>query len=355
MRILILSNMYPSRQKPYAGIFVRNQVEILRDQYGDDLELTVRAMRRRYTGRIGTAIKYFLFTFSCLPNFFMRYDVVHVHYFVPLGVLGAIYCTIHSNSRLVVTFHGGDVNPHHFRGWLGNLWRAASKKVDLGIAVGPAVADLVDTQMDVKSCTISPAGVDSRKFYPPDQGPQKKEYDFLFAGSFVARKGVDLFVEALADDRFAGMRVGFVGTGPLRSRIVSLENSRDIEIFDHLSQDELRKVFWKSQYLVLPSRSEPFGLVVSEAMYCGVPAIVSDEPGPASQVRHEDNGYVFPNGSIVALTDTLLIAANLKGVEYAEMAAKARGSNRQFDIYEVTNELVKRYYSFATKPGSANR
>ena len=347
MRILILSNMYPSCEKPYAGIFVKNQVEILREKVGPDSSVTLKAMRRRFTGRLGTLTKYLLFFVRCMPNFFVRYDIVHIHYFVPLGLLGAIYKGCHPSCRLIVTFHGGDVNDSHFESWPGKIWRWASRKLDLGIAVGAGVAESVARHLDVSRIEIQPVGVDSRKFYPPGQAQSSKKYDLLFTGSFVHRKGLDIFLDALGDDRFGSTRVACVGTGPLRRLIESARKSRDIEILDDLSQDELRSVYWASKFLVLPSRSEPFGLVVSEALYCGIPAVVSNEPGPMAQVRHLENGYVVAKESIEELRETLLTALAMDGVAYENMAGKAARSNREFDIFSVTSTLVSEYQSLS--------
>ena len=161
----------------------------------------------------------------------------------------------------------------------GKFWSVVSSRIDYGIAVGPGVEASVEKFLSVSNCKVKPAGVDSRKFFLPGEVRTDKKYDFLFAGSFSHRKGIDLLVEALRDERFASRRLAFVGTGPMRNLIESLASSRDCEILDHLSQDQLRQVYWASKFLVLPSRSEPFGLVVSEAMYCGTPVIASDDAG----------------------------------------------------------------------------
>jgi glycosyltransferase involved in cell wall biosynthesis len=58
--------------------------------------------------------------------------------------------------------------------------------------------------------------------------------------------------------------------------------------------------------LVLPSLFEPFGLVVNEAMLCGLPVAVSDRVGARFDlVRPGENGYVFPAGDVEALAAIL--------------------------------------------------
>ena len=197
--------------------------------------------------------------------------------------------------------------------------------------------------LTVKSLDILPAGVDSRKFYPTDGEPKSKKYDFVFAGSFSHRKGIDILVNALGDRRLSTARLAFVGAGPLRELIESAGDVASIRIIGHLNQDELREIFWVSRFLVLPSRSEPFGLVVSEALYCGTPVIVSSEPGPMSQVIQGANGIVFQNGSVEELSIAMSSALTMNPIDYDKMAVEAASSNRQFDIYEVTRALFEEY------------
>jgi glycosyltransferase involved in cell wall biosynthesis len=347
MRILVLSNMYPSTEKPYAGVFVKNQVEILRELTGANWRIDVAAMPRRFTGSAGTALKYLGFALRSIPLLFRRYDVVHVHFFVPLAALGTVYKFFHPSARLVVTFHGGDVAAAHFRGWRGRLWRRISKSIDLGIAVGTGVSEAVGRYLSPARTILLPAGVDSRKFYLPGPGPRSKKYDLVFAGSFIPRKGLDVLVEALKDQAFRDVRLALVGTGSLQPLVEELGQCRSVEIFGHLSQDQMREVYWASRFLVLPSRSEPFGLVVSEALFSGIPAIVSNEPGPAMQVTDGVNGLVCEKDSVSALREALARALQMDEIRYLDMAGAAIASNRQFDVYEVTRTLVGEYARLA--------
>ena len=343
MKVLVLSNMYPSVEKPYAGIFVKNQIEILRERHGERVQVVCKAMPRRFTGRFGSALKYAGFALRCIPVLFRRFDVVHVHYFMPTVLLGWIYRKLHSGSRLVVTFHGGDVNDAHFTAMKGRFWRRISKSIDCAIVVGPAVEKQVSQHLDISRIVLQPAGIDSRRFYLPGREQVSKEFDFVFAGSFSHRKGLDLLLQALEDSRLIAARIVFVGTGPMREAILPLVEEGRSELLDHLTQDEMRDVFWKSRFIVLPSRSEPFGLVVSEAMFCGVPAIVSDEPGLKMQVADARNGLVFGNGDVDRLADCLAQAMEMDDARYDNLSRTAGASNREFDILNVVDSLIEIY------------
>src|SRR5262249_28387622 len=60
-----------------------------------------------------------------------------------------------------------------------------------------------------------------------------------------------------------------------------------------------------AQCLLLPSRVDAFGLVVLEAMACGVPAIVSDTVGAKELIEEGHNGFVVPSGNSDALFDRM--------------------------------------------------
>jgi len=73
-----------------------------------------------------------------------------------------------------------------------------------------------------------------------------------------------------------------------------------------VSQETLAGAFQTGSVLVLPSLEEGFGLVVPQALNCGMPAIVSDRVGGKDQVRHRDNGSIFPAEDVTALAAELM-------------------------------------------------
>jgi glycosyltransferase involved in cell wall biosynthesis len=102
----------------------------------------------------------------------------------------------------------------------------------------------------------------------------------------------------------------FAGDGPLRAALElearSLGVSERVRFLGFVNQSGLPETYRTSDILVLPSAHDAFGLVVSEAMLCRCPVIVSDRVGARFDlVRDAETGFVFPCGDVNALAAVL--------------------------------------------------
>jgi len=123
----------------------------------------------------------------------------------------------------------------------------------------------------------------------------------LFASKIMERKNPLPLLEAFAalprrNGAPPGMLV-YVGDGPqrpdLEARIEALDMGRWVKFVGFKNQSELPAWFAMADLFVLPSRREPFAMVVNEAMNAGLPVIATDEVGAAADlVRDGENGYV---------------------------------------------------------------
>jgi glycosyltransferase involved in cell wall biosynthesis len=98
------------------------------------------------------------------------------------------------------------------------------------------------------------------------------------------------------------------GDGPMGSEVESRARSMGVALkpLGFVNQGQLGAVYSAADVLVLPSRSEPWGLVVNEAMNFSLPVVVSSRVGSRLDlVRDGMNGAVFPVGSVDALAQHL--------------------------------------------------
>lgn len=148
----------------------------------------------------------------------------------------------------------------------------------------------------------------------------------LFAGKLVGKKDPQTIIRAAAA---LGGRVWLLvaGSGELEEQVRTLADSlqlKSITFAGFLNQSEMPYAYAASDFLVLSSTyRETWGLVVNEAMNFGLPAVVSDRVGCASDLIHEGRtGYVFRAGDHVALAERMSLMAD--GGRLRPMRAAAR-------------------------------
>ena len=78
-----------------------------------------------------------------------------------------------------------------------------------------------------------------------------------------------------------------------------------VVFLEPVSHTKLVSVYHAHDVLVLPSYNEAIGMVVPEAMACGIPTITSDTVGANVYVQEGETGYVFPTSDVEALAQTL--------------------------------------------------
>jgi len=156
--------------------------------------------------------------------------------------------------------------------------------------------------------------------------PQPGIPRFVFAGTLCHRKSVDMIIEVFQRLHREGMEydlefIGGLGDPKLLAEIRAMPN---VSYTPTLPQPELYKVLAQSDCLLLPSRSDAFGMVVAESMICGTPAIVSTQTGAKAMI--ED----YPgSGWIVEPHTDVLYAVVRKLIEHPEFMHVARPMARK--------------------------
>ena len=134
---------------------------------------------------------------------------------------------------------------------------------------------------------------------------KSQEFVFLFCGQMIARKGVDLLLEAflrLAEEH-KHTRLFLVGrNADLPGLLLKYPYSDQIEYNGFQSPNTLPQCFSQADAFVLPSRHDGWGVVVNQALGAGLPIICSEAVGAAHDlVEPEVNGLVIPSGDADAL------------------------------------------------------
>jgi glycosyltransferase involved in cell wall biosynthesis/GT2 family glycosyltransferase len=262
--------------------------------------------------------------------------------------LGLLQLFIAAKLRRIPVLLRMDSNNFRPRSWiLNSIYRLLFMGVDVVLTVGTANARWCRLNGIPPSRMVpSPHFVDNAffseraaAFHPQSQELRRRwqipsdAFCFLFAGKLQPKKRPQDLLEAFALVQAKGRIPGrplhllIVGTGEMeascRSQVEALQ--LPISFVGFLNQSEIPGAYAVSDCLVLPSdHGESWGLVVNEAMACGLPAIVSDLVGCAEDlVLTGVTGDVVPCGNPEALAQSLIsMAANPERA--ARMGEKAR-------------------------------
>lgn len=182
-------------------------------------------------------------------------------------------------------------------------------------------------------------GVDSRKiFYRCQAAALPRDYDaavvrrhyqgltqsentsprFVYIGRLSAEKGLMDLLDAFVHvrQRLPNAKLDIVGSGVLEAdlknhaRAIGLASV--VEFLGSKSTEEIGQLLLRSSALVLPSHSEPWGLVVNEALSYGCPVVVSDICGCVPElVLQGQTGYSYPSRDVQALANAMIATAVL--------------------------------------------
>jgi len=119
----------------------------------------------------------------------------------------------------------------------------------------------------------------------------------VYVGRMTVQKGPDLLVEAIPDvlKDFPNAKFVFIGDGymkpQLERRVGELNLWHAVRFTGYAPDDWKVKIMKAAEAIVVPSRNEPFGIVVLEAWSCGKPVIATHGTGAGELIWHDVTGY----------------------------------------------------------------
>ena len=163
----------------------------------------------------------------------------------------------------------------------------------------------------------------------------------IAVGRYVYQKGFDLLLQAWAkiEKQFPDWELAIYGMGD-RSPYENLAKQLGVDMNRcHLngSTQNIRKEYLESSLFVFSSRFEGFGMVLIEAMACGLPVVSFDCPcGPKDIVSHDEDGLLVPSGDIEKLANAMSQLMDSYELRH-QMAKNAIGNVRRFQIDEIAD------------------
>lgn len=225
--------------------------------------------------------------------------------------------------RLILTMHNIECKKVIFSGWLSleyNLYSFISPKSKNVIICESSIFDvsLAGIKGIIKRCIINrmsaalPSGIPhkqlfdkigfkgtlnitggvgifnkgKRKFAQKTQG----ELKYIYVGRLVDAKNVSLLIDEFNRNKKA---LTIVGQGPLEKELKH-KAGNNIQFIGFVKNEKLGTIYMEHDVFILPSKYEPWGLVVEEALYWGLPVIVSNKVGSSiDMVEKLGTGIIF--------------------------------------------------------------
>ncbi|MEW6088119.1 MAG: glycosyltransferase family 4 protein [bacterium] len=270
---------------------------------------------------INNMCRSFVDTFFQTEDYIGHFDIIHAHDWLTTNALAWIkigrprksVITIHSTEygRCGNNFFDGNSKRIRHLEWYGTYC------ADKVIAVSQSLKNEIMWIYNVPDGKINVIynGINCRNYDGwIDVASVRRRYDIgpmdpmvLFVGRMVYQKGIDILIEAVPYILrfYNNAKFVFIGDGGMRRSIE--ERARQLGVsyatrfLGHHNGNGITDIYKATDCVCVPSRNEPFGIVILEAWSADKPVIASVHGGPSEIVWHDVNGLkIYPNVDSVA-------------------------------------------------------
>lgn len=173
----------------------------------------------------------------------------------------------------------------------------------------------------------------------PETKASCEAHRVISAGRLTYEKGYDRLIEVwkYVYKKHPDWKLDIFGNGPLYDELQKQisDNGPEKVITIHPPTSRITEEYLQSSVYVMSSRYEGFGLVLIEAMACGLPCVAYDCPhGPGAIITHNNNGFLIPDGNIRQMADTICFL-----IEHTDIR-KACGTDAKRSVQRFCSENI---------------
>lgn len=323
MKILLVSNMYPSKKYPSTGTFVERFCE---EVEGLGISVT-KSIMYKSSHKTEKVVRYLVFYANTFIKMIMgRYDVVYIHY-ASHSSPPVLWARKLKSCCIYTNVHGSDVVPENKRQERFQKYTAQILAESQRIIVPSEYFKsyvIKKYRIDREKITVYPsAGVNPQIFQKRSEkeveGYRKKwkidrnKKTFSYVGRITEGKGWKTYLEAVKQLQEKHYEANFVVVGSgnqekeFHESMKQLGLSAIIKKYPLLPQGDLAEIYNLSDTLIFPTEreGESLGLVAIEAMACGTPVIGSDFAAPGCYIKNGYNGLKFKKGEAGELAEKI--------------------------------------------------
>jgi len=205
----------------------------------------------------------------------------------------------------------------------------------------------IEQGIDERKLLINPYGVDLSSFRQIKK--EDNTFRIIYAGGGTLQKGYHYLLQAFYELNLPNAEVWHLGS--VNNEIKPFLNKYQTEnwvLKGHQPQNELYKFYSQGSVFVLPSIQDGFGMVIFQAMACGLPVILSKNTGGYDAITKDgEEGFVIPIRDVKTLKEKILYLYENQNIakEMGQKAKKRVSSGFTWDDYgDRYIENLKRVY-----------
>jgi glycosyltransferase involved in cell wall biosynthesis len=263
-----------------------------------------------FVDEINNMCRSFVHNFFGVEDYVGRFDVVHAHDW--LAANAAVWIKEGRGRKAVLTMHSTEYGRNGNRFFGGQSHRIQDHErhgtycADRVITVSGLLKDEIRWlyQLPEHKVRVIYNGVNAKVFdYGVDAGDVKRRYGvgplepmILFVGRMVVQKGPDILVRTMPSilRYYPQAKFVFAGDGHMRGEVTALANNLGVGHALRMLGDkrgrDLHDLYKACDIVAVPSRNEPFGIVILEGWSAHKPVVSTKKGGPAEFVWHGVNG-----------------------------------------------------------------
>ncbi|MGM0873968.1 MAG: N-acetyl-alpha-D-glucosaminyl L-malate synthase BshA [Bacillota bacterium] len=288
-------------------------------------------------------------------------DLLHVHYAIPHAISAILAKQMVNNDlKIVTTLHGTDITVLGYDQSLTDLIRFGIESSDKVTAVSNSLVDqtyeLIQPKKPIETVYNF---IDDRVYNKKDATHLKREYGIhedekviIHVSNFrKVKRAQDVVYSFQLIQRKINAKLLLVGDGPEMTFVSKLV--RELGLADKVlflgKQDNLDELYSLSDLMLLLSEKESFGLVLLEAMACGVPCIGTNTGGIPEVIVEGKTGYLCEVGDIEQISYCAIQLLSNEEL-HKKMSDHAKYTARHaFHSDIIVSQYESIYYDLITK------
>jgi glycosyltransferase involved in cell wall biosynthesis len=205
-----------------------------------------------------------------------------------------------------------------------------------------------DNHVEKQKVHVVPHGANLEQIPPKEIVDKKKKSDhcrLLFVGMNWERKGGDIAFETLLSLEEMGVQAELFVCGSVPPQRFVHERMTIIPYLDKSNEKErrsLEQLYTSSDFLLVPTRQECYGLVFCEASAYGLPSITTNTGGVRGAVRDGENGFTLPLDARGAQFAKVIAEIYHDEQRYAELVRSSRATFEKYLNWDVWGITVKK-------------